>query len=397
MSSVKRRDNKNRILNRGESQRQDGRYTYKYVDAQGETKYVYAWKLLPTDRTPKGKREDLSLREKERIIQRDLLDGIDTKGSKMTLCQLYAKKNAGRPNVKKSTQRGRKYLMEALKQDKLGARSIDSIKPSDAKEWAVRMKENGFSYKTISNYKRSLTASFRMAIEDDCVRKNPFDFPLSEVIEDDSKPKVALSEEQEAILLDFMKQDNVYSKYHDDVLILLKTGLRISELCGLTKNDLDFKNHAIRITHQLLKDKDSFYIAEPKTKSGVHNVPMSEETEKAFHRVLKRKQKPKIKEIDGYRNFLFISPNGYPMQESSYKSVLNGVVKKYNKKHEKTPLPRITPHSLRHTFCTQLAQKNMNPKNLQYIMGHASITMTLDLYAHASEAGANKEMRSLVA
>ena len=86
-----------------------------------------------------------------------------------------------------------------------------------------------------------------------------------------------------------------------------------------------------------------------------------------------------------------------PMQESNYKSVLNGVVKKYNKSHEKTPLPRITPHSLRHTFCTQLAQKNMNPKNLQYIMGHASITITLDLYAHASEAGANREMRSLVA
>ena len=379
MSSAKRRDNKNRILNRGESQRQDGRYTYKYVDAQGETKYVYAWKLLPTDKTPAGKREDLSLREKERIIQRDLFDDIDTKGSKMTLCQLYAKKNAQRPNVKKSTQQGRKYLMEVLKQDKLGARSIDSIKPSDAKEWAVRMKENGFSYKTINNYKRSQKASFHMAIEDD------------------SKPKVALSEEQEARLLDFMEQDRNYQKYHDDVLILLKTGLRISELCGLTRSDIDFKNHAIRINHQLLKDKDGFYIAEPKTKSGFRNVPMSEETEKAFQRVLKRKQKPTLKEIDGYRNFLFLSPNGYPMQEGCYKSVLNGVVKKYNKSHEKTPLPRITPHSLRHTFCTQLAQKNMNPKNLQYIMGHASITITLDLYAHASEAGANREMRSLIA
>ena len=183
MSSAKRRDNRNRILYRGESQRKDGRYTYKYVDALGETKYVYAWKLLPTDKTPAGKREDLSLREKERIIQRDLFDGIDTKGSKMTLCQLYAKKNAQRPNVKKSTQQGRKYLMEVLEQDKLGARSIDSIKPSDAKEWAVRMKENGFSYKTINNYKRSLKASFHMAIEDDYVRKNPFNFQLSEVIE----------------------------------------------------------------------------------------------------------------------------------------------------------------------------------------------------------------------
>ena len=124
---------------------------------------------------------------------------------------------------------------------------------------------------------------------------------------------------------------------------------------------------------------------------------MSEETEKAFRRVLKRKQKPTFKEIDGYRNFLFISPNGYPMQESNNKSVLDGVVKKYNKNHEKTPLPKIMPRSLRHTFCTQFARKNMNPKNLQYIMGHASITITLDLYAHASETGANREMRSLIA
>lgn len=49
--------------------RKDGRYTYKYIDAFGKTKYVYAWKLLPTDKAPAGKRKDLSLREKEREIQ----------------------------------------------------------------------------------------------------------------------------------------------------------------------------------------------------------------------------------------------------------------------------------------------------------------------------------------
>ena len=49
------------------------------------------------------------------------------------------------------------------------------------------------------------------------------------------------------------------------------------------------------------------------------------------------------------------------------------------------------------TFCTRLAQKNMNPKNLQYIMGHSSIMITLNLYAHASQTGANMEMRSLIA
>lgn len=396
MSALKRRDNKNRVLQRGESQRKDGRYCYKYVNALGKPQYAYAWKLLPTDRTPKGKREDLSLREKERNIQKDLYDGIDTKGSKMTLYQLYAKKNAQRPNVKKNTLNGRKYLMQALEDDLLGLMSIDRIKPSDAKEWAIRMKEKGFSFKTISNYKRSLKASFYMAIQDDCVRKNPFDFSLSDVIEDDSKPKIALNEKQEKELLHFIKHDNVYQKYYDNVLILLKTGLRISEFCGLTKKDIDFEYHTICINHQLLKDKDGYYIDEPKTKSGIRKVPMSDETEQAFHRVLKRKQKSKIKEIDGFKDFLFLSVKGYPMQESNYKYALRGIVKKYNKNHEEQ-LPNITPHILRHTFCTKLAQMNMNPKNLQYIMGHSSITITLDLYAHASEVGANKEMRSLIA
>ena len=192
--SEKRRDNKGRILKTGESQRKDGRYLYKYVDAFGKTKCVYSWKLVPTDSVPKVKRDCLSLREMEQEIHRDLADGIDTTGKKMTLCQLYAKQNEQRANVKESTKTGRKQLMEILKKDKLGARSIDSIKPSDAKEWAVRMKANGYAYKTINNYKRSLKASFYIAIADDYVRKNPFDFKLNEVIEDDTKQKQALTE-----------------------------------------------------------------------------------------------------------------------------------------------------------------------------------------------------------
>ena len=253
----KRRDNKGRILHTGESQRTDGKYLYKYVDAFGNTKYVYAWRLTPTDPTPKGKREKPSLRELEQQIRRDIEDGIDSTGKKMTLCQLYAKQNAQRANVKKSTQKQREQLMRLLKEDKLGARSIDTIKPSDAKEWALRMKEKGFSYNTINNHKRSLKASFYIAIQDDCVRKNPFDFKLSEVLENDTKEKVALTEEQEQALLSFIRTDNVYDKYYDDVLILLKTGLRISELCGLTVADIDFKNEVVIIDHQLLKSKKS--------------------------------------------------------------------------------------------------------------------------------------------
>ena len=90
MSEV-RRDSKNRKLQTGDSQRPDGRYQYKYTDAFGEPKFAYSWKLVPTDRIPAGKRPDISLREKIKQIQKDLDDGIDTIGKKMTVCQLYAK------------------------------------------------------------------------------------------------------------------------------------------------------------------------------------------------------------------------------------------------------------------------------------------------------------------
>ena len=123
---------------------------------------------------------------------------------------------------------------------------------------------------------------------------------------------------------------------------------------------------------------------------------MSEEAGKAFQRVLKRKKTGKGIVIDGCRNFLFLNQKGMPMTACYYTSTLRNIVKKYNKYHDES-LPKITPHILRHTFCTRLAQKNMNPKNLQYIMGHSSIMITLNLYAHASQTGANMEMRSLIA
>lgn len=364
----------------------------------GATQYAYSWRLVATDRVPKGKRNGLSLREKEQEIHRDIADGINTVGKKITVCQLYAKQNEHRANVKKSTKIQRQYLMKILQDDKLGAKPIDSVKLSDAKEWAIRMKKKGIAYKSINNYKRTLKASFYIAIQDDLIRKNPFDFKLSEVIDDDTKPKRALTEEQEEKLLSFVKHDKIYQKYYNDIVILLKTGLRISELCGLTIKDIDFDNEVIQVTHQLLRNKNiGYYIETPKTKSGIRDIPMSGEVIKALKRVIgsdKYKHRKAI-EIDGYRDFLFLNRKGYPMTGACYKSVFINMIKKYNKKHEDN-LPKVTPHVLRHTFCTRLANKNINPKSLQYIMGHANISITLNLYAHASLEGMKAEIKNLV-
>lgn len=115
--SEKRRDNKNRILQTGESQRSDGRYCFKYVDNCGKSQFIYSWKLVPSDRAPKGKRDDISLREKEKEIQRDISEGIDTSGRKMTVCELYEKYTHTHSNVKNSSVEGRERLIKRLEDE----------------------------------------------------------------------------------------------------------------------------------------------------------------------------------------------------------------------------------------------------------------------------------------
>ena len=97
----------------------------------------------------------------------------------------------------------------------------------------------------------------------------------------------ALTQEQEDRLLAFAGSDPVYRKYCDEIIILLGTGLRVSELCGLT-TDLDFENRCIHVDHQLLRDSElGYYVDEPKTKKGVRQIPMSEKVYQALKRAVK--------------------------------------------------------------------------------------------------------------
>ena len=393
----RRKDNKGRLLKTGESQRKDGRYAYKYQDKNGKSKFLYSWRLTDTDPIPKGKRFCRSLRDLERDLQRDLMDGIDSSGKKMLLWQLYEKHNALKPNVRQSTETGRKYLMDILKSDTLGNMSIEAIKPSDTKEWAIRMKKNGYSYQTINNYKRSLKACFYTALNDDLVRKNPFNWNLSDVLEDDTIHKTALTDEQVNALLSFLKIDDVYKKYYNAIVVLLYTGLRISELCGLTTSDIDFEKGFIQVNHQINYDKGKYSINETKTESGIREIPMLEPVRKALLDEIKGRIDVQQILIDGYSDFVFLNQKSLPMYAHCYSNAFFSLIKKYNKYHKGNELPLITPHTLRHTFCTNMANKKITPNTLQYIMGHKNITMTLGYYTHGTAQSAMAEMLSISA
>lgn len=395
--SVKRRDSKNRVLRTGESQRADGRYAYSYTDILGKKRFLYSWKLEPTDKVPAGKKNDLSLREKIRQIQKDLIDGIDTQGGELTVLELVKKYIATKTGVKSTTEAGYKTVVKILTKEAFAHQPIKKIRTSDAKLFLIKLqKEDKRSYSSIHSIRGVLRPAFAMAVEDDILRKNPFDFQLVQVIINDSVTRQAITREEQRKFLNFVKEDKHFSKYYDGMYILFHTGLRISEFVGLTVSDLDMKRKTIRVNHQLQRRSDGTkYIESTKTNAGTRVLPMEDDVYACFKRILENRKPPQVEPmIDGYSGFLFFDKDDRPMVAMHWEKYFQHIVQKYNKIY-KNELPKITPHVCRHTYCTNKAKSGMNPKTLQYLMGHSDISVTMNTYTHLGLQDAWEELERL--
>ena len=381
--SEKRRDNRGRILRNGESQRQDGRYAYKYKDLNGEIKFVYSWRLDKNDRTPAGKAREPSLREKEKKIQQDLFNQVVPNGGNLTVLELVQKYLSLKINVRHNTLANYKFVTNIIEKESFGKMRIDKVKLSDAKAWLIKLQKDGRGYSTVHSVRGVVRPAFEMAYQDGLLTRNPFSFELATVVVNDSVTREAITRAQERAFLKFIQEDKCYSKYYDGIFILFNTGLRISEFCGLTLSDIDFQKKRIRVDHQLQRTRDMEYIIEkPKTESGERYVPMSQQVIECFQRIIRNRKKPqKEPMIDGYTGFLFLDKNGQPMVALHWEHYFKHILNKYNSIY-KVQLPKITPHVCRHTFCSNMAKSGMNPKTLQYIMGHSDIGVTLDTYTH---------------
>lgn len=393
--SEKRRDKKNRILHDGEYQRADGRYRFRYLDENGIERNVYSWRLDYSDPLPKGKKKEPSLREKEKEIERSLFDHIIVNGGNYTVLELVEKYVSLKTGVRHNTEAGYKTVINVLKKEEFGKQRIDKVRLSDAKAWLIKLQQiDHRGYSSIHSIRGVLRPAFQMAVDDDLIRKNPFGFELASIVVNDSVTREAITRKQEREYLKFVKEDRHFSKYYDAIYILFHTGLRISEFCGLTLKDIEFSEKRIHIDHQLQRKRNmEYYILKPKTESGVRYVPMTDEVMECFHRIIQNRVAPKIEPmVGGYVGFLFLDKNDMPMVALHWEKYMQHIREKYNGIY-KVPMPKVTPHVCRHTFCSNMAKSGMNPKTLQYIMGHSDISVTMNTYTHVGIEDAKNEMR----
>lgn len=393
--SAKRRDKKNRILRNGEIQDADGRYRYSFTE-NGKRHVIYSWRLVRTDPLPAGKRECVALRDQIEEIQRLQMKGMTYGNVTMTVSELVERYVKTKTGVKESTRAGYRTVMNLLKDDPFGSKKIQQVKVSDAKIWLIGLQEGGKGYSSIHSIRGVLRPAFQMAVDDDILDKNPFEWQLATVIVNDSVTREAITQEEERIFLEFVRSDKHYCRYYDGMYLLFKTGMRISEFCGLTIHDIDLKNRRININHQLQRLGDMRYIIEStKSDSGTRTLPMTDDVYECCKRIVENRPVPASEPmIDGYTGFLFLDKNGRPTVALHWEHYFSRAVGKYNKIY-RVQMPKITPHVCRHTYCSNMARSGMMPKTLQYLMGHSEIGVTLNVYTHVGLDDAQAELQRL--
>lgn len=391
-----RRDSKHRVLRRGESIRKDGKYQFKY-HIGGKPHFVYSWRLEPTDKLPIGKKSCLSLRELEKQIGYDLDNRLDPTGRNITVNELVERYLATKTGVKHNTKVNYKFVQNILRNHPLGDMKISKVKTSDGKLFLIQLQqEENRGYSSVKTIRGVLRPAFQMAVDDDVLNKNPFGFELAGVVVNDSVTREAITKDEMRKFLKFIHDDNVYCKYYEVVYILFHTGMRISEFCGLTLNDIDLENNIVNIDHQLQRASDMQYILDTtKTNAGTRKLPITQEVADCFRAIIEDREKPKKeKMIKGHAGFLFLDDKGNPEVAMHWQHRFNHMVKRYNDIY-RVQMPNITPHVCRHTYCSNMAKSGMNPKTLQYLMGHSDIGVTLNTYTHMGLEDAADELKEM--
>ena len=368
--SDKRKDSKGRVLKAGESERKDGMYVYRYTDTSGKRVSLYAGTLS-------------ELREKEESASRARILGYASSDTR-TVSDIVRDYLDTERSVRPHTLATYKTVCNHVDSNDIGKMRITDVRTSHARAYILSFFDNGFSASEARLNRTVLHNAFQRAVEDDILLKNPFLFRVVDTNDNAKKREALTHEEQEAFLSAFTDE-----KWLDLAVVLLHTGVRISEALAIRESDIDFKRKMLRIERQVVRRNGEVLLMPPKSKSGERDIPIDDAAVLALKRSLKRKNERNT------QRFVFASSTGEPFYPASVSDAFLSCVRRYNETHAKQ-LPHITPHVLRHTFCTNMCAAGMNVKILQYVMGHADSTTTLNVYTHARFEDVQDEFKRVI-
>lgn len=398
---MSRKDNKGRVLPKGVSYREkEGRYCYRRKLENG--KMIY-----------KSSKDLTELKQMIKEVEADIVKGIDIDGAKMSLDKFYDlyintyKKDKVRDSTWQNIQN---YYNWYVRGTALGRTKIKDIKRIEiVRHYKQIQKEKNLAYTTIGSINSLLYNALQEALYNGMLLANPCMGIMKEIPREEVE-KEAIKWEESRVLIEFLELETRYHIYLPMVKLMLLTGMRWGEINGLTWTDIDddyiHVNHGINYRNRG-NGHCEFYIDKTKTKSGVREIPLSEEMREMF--LLQKQYQTDLNirsdiEIDGYTDFVFTTSKGYPYTHEAACRVIRCIIKHANEWEAKRAeeegrmavvIKGITPHKFRHTFSTRLAEAEVHPTVHQRIMGHSRIETSYNVYTHISNEKLANAMKNM--
>ena len=389
--STKRKDKDRIVLRKGECQRPNGSYDYRWTDQFGKRHVIYGKTLE-------------ELREKEKEVDRDISDGIKAEKRNTTINELFDLWCHIKRGLKDNTFQNYKYMYNTFVRPKFGKLKISQVKKSDVKRFYNYLAdERGLQASTIDSIHTVLHQVFDLAVDDGYIRSNPSERVLKELKQAhcfQTEKRKALTVAEQELFLDYLRNTPQYRHWYPIFAVMLGTGLRVGEATGLRWCDIDLDEGLIDVNHTLVyychgpQKGCSFNVNTPKTKAGERVVPMLGFVKEAFLEERENQKETGISckaSVDGYTDFIFVNRYGDTQHLGTLNKAIRRIIRDCNdaqfekSENPEVLLPHFSCHTLRHTFTTRMCEAGVNIKVIQDALGHADVSTTLGIYADVTK------------
>ena len=290
----------------------------------------------------------------------------------------------------------------------IGTKKIKDIKPMDVQQAINAMEKDGMSNSAMREALGRLRECMEFALGSQLISNNPCLIVEVPWTYKRSKEEIALTQEEQNALLDEVED----SWYKEMFYFMCLTGVRVGELGGLKWSDIDFDKKVICINRSLscsyCNGVKREILVSPKTVNSIRQVPflgeMDEILESQREKQIKLKKELGVRWRSGeeFDDLVFTTGMGSPCSRYIVQKEIKKAVKRMREKEAVTAVqekrePRVVrdfhPHTLRHTFATRCFENKMEPKVVQALLGHSSISITLNIYTHVLDKKMEEELQ----
>lgn len=389
-----RYDNKGRKLLKGISQRKDGRYIWRLT---------YEGITYP----PVYDNDLRRITDTATIKKAEILKGTFTMPDKIKLNQYFAyyMKTYKKGSIKVVSYENSMNYWKWYVQESLGKRPMQKIKRAeiiDIYKKLMTREVKPISWETVRRVNNLVESVLKKASAEGIISKNPAEKILEDIPKlTEGKVREALTPEQIDLFLNYI-DGHRYFRYHKNFFsVLLGTGMRVGECCGLCEEDVNVEEGYLKIYKTLYyRSSDGTgrrkLIGGTKSKSGTRTLPLLNGVRCALEDQLKFKRdtKLKCKEVveavsetgdeekleSSYSNFIFLTQDGTAYTPDYVTQIIKKVVRSYNKVEEAKAkeegrqgikLPEFSAHYTRHTFATRAKENGVSIEHIALWLGHS--------------------------